>query len=1827
MAVGLDEIDRLIAAKSPSRAAGGVSLAEIDRLIGGGVAPSVGEKEPPLEDVGQLQAEVERLGRPRLQIEPTLGPPRSLMGAPAGPPPPPSQAEIAARQPGQLVAETGAGTVPQELAETLAAPQETPPISAAPILPKTLGGLKRGAVEGAAAGLPGLALQAVEPELFSRAKVNLPGREEEPESVTEQAVRAVVSLADPVTAAFFLLTGGFGAAAVKSGMNALTAKFGEAAVRQGLKTAATRMAGSGTAFAAYDAARDALEQTGAVGRGEQEKVEPGRVLEAAGRGALVGASMGLATLPAGTLLRKAAEVGVLATVPPIIEGRAPTAQDVLDAGVLVGALTVAGRLQAGASAALRKPRPQRTPEEQQAVEAIPEADKAEIVRQVAEEAQKPPERAAAPPQAEIAAQPVEEAVQRAEAAAKRANEALTRMEELARRPFEPSPLERPPEEAEPENLPAPGRIAEGAREITPEAPTVPPEGTEPAPPTRLWIMVGTRRYPVASFEEASGKFRQVVEAAGTGAGETPTPLVVDDAGTVIGYVAYNGKVFPGRPEAWKPGQRPLYDPSGTAEVLPERPVVPSALATEPRPTVAEVPPPAPIPQTFRAFVEAQGRRWPVTVRDPDYVRLRQEYDALRKPRYEKRGVEVVETATGRVVGTGRNGAEAQLLANRMNAGAALPTGKRIAATQEEAVPNVVQRIEEPSITAPDFNKPQGVYTSPLGASPHEDLGGKRFTFDVNPDAKILILPDYGDEVIMRRGAVNAGAGVHAARHFLGAGEFQRLRELSKAELVREAHTLAPKADWSRYFDGQEILEGVGGILGRRAGYDAFWLADKKMPQFSEFVALTSRALREKPSVASAAPLQRGVARPATEAVRPAPATFRGWQERPGGEPFALYDLTEDVPGHPQGSTVSAETLRGLGYEPSAPPAKAPPAFGAGNVLFTRERKEAAEARLREKGQRLTAGLDPTLLKDLVEVGGFYVEGGLREFAAWSDRMARELGERVRPHLQAVWDEIQRQRAGGREAGVVDVTPPGARTTEPPAPPSAPAGRTEAPPSEGRGPGHAPPEPRFPDSVPPAVQRIGARAAKLAGDIRSAADRLGRLNEQAQVVAEQGETIRETGTLAPEARRPFRETGEKPETFGVRVSERDIAETQAALVDLARRHQELRREVEQAADPFSAQTARAAERLLGEVTARLNALSQEFRAQRFAAGRAVKRFDRPVPSDILDALHEAGVLTDWLQRAKPKIPIYTNLLRSVREWGSLGEADRRQAFRDLVDAWRLNLFAVTSWTLDLVGNASEITMQVAGGVGRDTAQLLRGHANVPSLQGLFRAFRDRALHRGEPLEERIEAGVGRTIGGERIGGTFRGALTGAEPGTFTERATVPSRALDLLVGTPLYAKGAFDTAAKRLMATATVWRDAIEEANRRGLAGRDRRDFYRDFMVSLPEETVKHAVEAGNKAGFNRPLSKFEEWWAGSVAVRLFGDVFGRWPFQFTRTLGEWLGADPAFFRKVKAGQVSAEEVAAWLTKAAAGWGALYLLNETLWDRVDFNSMEYVHEDGSRTRLSNRDPIPTALWLLAVIKWDEAKATGALQYASVPGSRMLAGEGGGLLGGLIMSFTKAVSQADVNPRGVARELTSTVNRLIPGQAILSALESVFDPAIREGVGANVPGVSALLPEAIDPTTGEPLQPRQRILGQELPTIGGTPIPGAQRVLPPVHRLLSRYGLIVYRGPRTPIAGMHPAEVPADILREWTVEFGRERARLLAPLVGQMDAGTLERQNPDNVRERVQKRDALAAKLATNRLNQKYGTQRRLPRRPTIRERRGPEAFEQQRQEFQESGAAR
>lgn len=89
---------------------------------------------------------------------------------------------------------------------------------------------------------------------------------------------------------------------------------------------------------------------------------------------------------------------------------------------------------------------------------------------------------------------------------------------------------------------------------------------------------------------------------------------------------------------------------------------------------------------------------------------------------------------------------------------------------------------------------------------------------------------------------------------------------------------------------------------------------------------------------------------------------------------------------------------------------APETYGSRNRLVSTERAEAARARLKQKfsPNRLNAGLDPTVLADLAELGAYHMEAGVRSFPQWSKKMVEEVGDEVKPHLKEIYDHARAQ---------------------------------------------------------------------------------------------------------------------------------------------------------------------------------------------------------------------------------------------------------------------------------------------------------------------------------------------------------------------------------------------------------------------------------------------------------------------------------------------------------------------------------------------------------------------------------------------------------------------------------------------------------------------------------------------------------------------------------------------------------------------------------------------------------------------------------------------------
>jgi hypothetical protein len=188
-------------------------------------------------------------------------------------------------------------------------------------------------------------------------------------------------------------------------------------------------------------------------------------------------------------------------------------------------------------------------------------------------------------------------------------------------------------------------------------------------------------------------------------------------------------------------------------------------------------------------------------------------------------------------------------------------------------------------------------------------------------------------------------------------------------------------------------------------------------------------------------------------------------------------------------------------------------------------------------------------------------------------------------------------------------------------------------------------------------------------------------------------------------------------------------------------------------------------------------------------------------------------------------------------------------------------------------------------------------------------------------------------------------------------------------------------------------------------------------------------------------------------------------------------------------------------------------------------------------------------------------------------------------------------------------------------VFTALKSVFDPVVREGFGANLPGVSLLKDPKIDLTTGRPLEVTQRIPNTDvsLPSVSGVPVPGMYRELTPVAKMLSKYGEMTYRANRLPIGGVPANDAPKELTQAWQMEFGRLREQMqtkLIPSIARIEAKVspdqLQPGKPvyEAIRAKIKTYDAAAARAASQKINSGLKTPMKLPRELTAREKRMP-----------------
>ena len=159
-----------------------------------------------------------------------------------------------------------------------------------------------------------------------------------------------------------------------------------------------------------------------------------------------------------------------------------------------------------------------------------------------------------------------------------------------------------------------------------------------------------------------------------------------------------------------------------------------------------------------------------------------------------------------------------------------------------SIPTMVQRYEEVGVQSGGTEKPQGLYTSPVGiTSPHADLGGNRITKETNPSANVLSVETKWART--NRGNVPESAGVAALRLLVGEKQASTLLSMNRRDLSEFVSSEFPSVDFSGYTDAQEIAEAYAGLVARNKGYDAIWGVDASAPEFNEYVGLTNNAFR------------------------------------------------------------------------------------------------------------------------------------------------------------------------------------------------------------------------------------------------------------------------------------------------------------------------------------------------------------------------------------------------------------------------------------------------------------------------------------------------------------------------------------------------------------------------------------------------------------------------------------------------------------------------------------------------------------------------------------------------------------------------------------------------------------------------------------------------------------------------------------------------------------------------------------------------------------------------------------------------------------------------
>lgn len=800
------------------------------------------------------------------------------------------------------------------------------------------------------------------------------------------------------------------------------------------------------------------------------------------------------------------------------------------------------------------------------------------------------------------------------------------------------------------------------------------------------------------------------------------------------------------------------------------------------------------------------------------------------------------------------------------------------------------------------------------------------------------------------------------------------------------------------------------------------------------------------------------------------------------------------------NTLTPETAKEVAKTEVKPEPLPPPKVAEGGKSGDWLDKAADSARERLKLKRenpgmTSGGIDPEKLDAYAIIAAQHIRNGVKSAGELSAKLGKEFEGWTGEHAQEIWDTASQVSKMSRPDVLSEST---AVAPEKPAPVS-------------------PPE------VPPAKQKLPVQ-----DDMAVTADQLKIASENIDQLLTRGNWTDEIDVKLAKGRPADPRT-----KINVEIDEAIKSE----LVASAKRVETLRRKAGQQADPVT-------QNLLKLEEAKMKVWLGRFQE----SGRTWHDIGMSRQRMAREMAESSQTLREMIGSVKQQLPVLDQI------WKDLGERKFADAGKHFADYLRMNLFTLGSWTLDFGTNLGVVASHLPSWAALDVVHFVTGQP----AQRMLSALRSVKLSSKNlvpwnerfRLPEKIERDLGTTAGGEFEGRGKEIMVDFSEILKSKPELASKLKPLDAVISAPVRMKRAVDNFFGRFGATAELYNSAYTAGRKSGLNGDALKSFVDDFIKNPPDVAAVKAVKAGKEFKFNRDLTAWEERFANNLITKLVVETFPRWTFQFTRWAGEMIGANPAFFKDVVRGKANHEAVIDYLSKAATGWGAIYGFGQLFYDDIDANTMEYVDEHGDRTRLSGRTPAPELFLVNAILRGDMDKAKAAFAHVSLPGAKLLSGEPAGLISPLVDTMRESFRGRYTAER-TAIELTKLVNDMFPGKSVLGFIRSFFDPTIREGIGSPIPGVSSALPQRINPTTGEPLAPKQRIPGTkiELPTVGGTPFPGAVRVLNDIEKALTNHGMALTRPRRTSLIELPAEDVSKEVRREYEKLVGKNVKQIL------------------------------------------------------------------------------